>query len=131
MRYSVPQHEVEMRKMKYIRFNGLSRAAIPLVVFLVSGSTAAYAQESPEIANVPDSLKDRVSTSADGLVEEFAISGTKVDLQGRFQNFTAIKIDKDGNAKVQHHSPGADLDALFESGKTPPHKSAINPKVRE
>ncbi len=117
--------------MKCTRFNGLSRATLPIVVFLLSGSTIGYAQEPPEIANVPDSLKDRVSTSDEGLFEEFAISGFKVDLQGRFQNFTALTRNKDGKAEVQHLSPGVDLGALFEPGKTPSNNPTNNREAKE
>jgi len=84
----------------YARFAPLSLGLVGLLSF-----TSAYAAD---VANVPDSMRSRLSTSSVGLTEQFGVSGRLVRLQGRFQSLSVVETDSSGKAKVKCLTPGPD-----------------------
>lgn len=72
--------------------------------------SAALAQDGPTNVPVPLSIRSAVTTSADGLTEEFAISGQVVRLQGRFRSLATATIDADGKVVVACRGPGDNHD---------------------
>lgn len=88
---------------------------------VLAGLSAATvsAQEPPEVAPVPDSLRDKVSTSTEGLTEEFGVTGRMVDLQGRFQHVTVQRHNQHGGDHTDCLEPGAETQATIEQWRQP------------
>ncbi len=61
--------------------------------------STAMAQET---VPVPESIREMVSTSAEGLTEEFALSGRLIRLQGRFRSLATATQDKSGMPVVKN-----------------------------
>ena len=86
------------------------RTTLSLVLGSLLLPTFAMAQtpDPPDIVPVPESLRERVSTSTEGLVEEFGLSGRLVRLNGRFQSLATATLDAAGRPVVECHAPGSD-----------------------
>lgn len=53
---------------------------------------------------IRDALKRMLSTSHEGLIEENAKSGKKINLQGRFKHAPVAVIDENGKAVITEYS---------------------------
>jgi hypothetical protein len=83
------------------------------------GLLSSTLTHAAEIANVPDSMKGRLSTSTAGLTEEFGVTGTLVRLQGRFQSLSVAEASDSGQVKVNCLAPGPEsVKALERIEKT-------------
>ncbi|RZI82256.1 MAG: hypothetical protein EOP38_16560 [Rubrivivax sp.] len=96
---------------------GASPASILVACLACSAAHAA------EVANVPDSLKARLSTSSAGLTEQFGVTGRLVRLQGRFQSLSVVETQADGQATVKCLSPGPQAVKALQAieGAPPPN----------
>lgn len=54
---------------------------------------------------VPESIRAMVSTSAQGLTQEYALSGRVVRLQGRFRSLTTATLDESAQPIVKCQGP--------------------------
>jgi hypothetical protein len=77
--------------------------SVILGCLLLSSSAMAQSPDPPppDVVPVPESIRERVSTSAEGLVEEYALSGIVVRLNGRFQSLATATIDETGRPVVE------------------------------
>ena len=82
--------------------------SIVLGAVLLPTFAAAQSPDPPDIVPVPESLRERLSTSTEGLTEEFGLSGMLVRLNGRFQSLATARIDATGRPVVECHTPGSD-----------------------
>lgn len=69
-------------------------------------STGAVAQEPPENVPVPLSIRSAVTTSTEGLTEEFGISGRLVRLEGRFRSLATATVNNKGEVITRCQGPG-------------------------
>ena len=78
-----------------------STFSVILGCLLLSSSAMAQSPDPPDIVPIPESIRERVSTSTEGLDEEFALSGILVRLNGRFQSLATATIDETGRPVVE------------------------------
>ena len=75
--------------------------SVILGCLLLSSSAMAQSPDPPDIVPIPESIRERVSTSTEGLVEEYALSGMVVRLNGRFQCLATVTTDETGRPVVE------------------------------
>lgn len=92
---------------------------IPVIFIAISSPEIALATDSEPNVLIPESISGQVTTSTEGLVEEFALSGTVVRLNGRFQSVTTATLDETGRPVVKCHTPGSGLGSSLPSHDYP------------
>lgn len=114
-----------MRKLHAIAAACLGAAGAACTALLPAAVQAA------EIANVPDSMRSRLSTSATGLTEQFGVTGRMVRLQGRFQSLSVARPGPDGRVTVNCLTAGPAsqqaIEALESSGQPPQQTDTTAP----
>lgn len=87
--------------------------------------------QAAEIANVPESMRARLSTSAAGLTEQFGVTGRMVRLQGRFQSLSVARPGPDGRMAVTCLTAGPaaqqELEAIESSAPAPQQTDTTAP----